>query len=487
MDDYVFPDNLPKWFTQDLQFLVKYEIEKNKSNVIRLWSKATGDQFPRSMTVGGENLIQLEPPSPAGAIHGRGVYKTPYLGEIVFHGVPDYIRFSKIFQGELFKRLRSLFISLPKITPRRLTDEEVVTLLFSTVEGYEIPLNAVDVSLLRLFSINSLSKQRMLATTTGFSKATLNRSLKKLKERCSMRITGVVNHFKVGLDNFFILSQNPLEYSSPYWSEINPLMIGTIPIYVYTFSPPLPFSKTLVAKVQDTSKPKGKVGLFGEKPKVLRVQSRRENINMRSYDLGRKSWAINWGMWTILLRDLYKEEGFPVSPSPLEMVWDKTQIDVEKKDLMLLDYLIRHPLGLRTPVRILASALSLSVWKVRQKLKKLLDSTPALVFPHLSLTNIGLNEHGAVFVQGEKAVKALSVSLLTLPNLSMYILEDIREKLPSLFAYLSLPEGGILNLIKSIELASVDLANSTMVFSSAYIPPTRALPLDYYIRNKWIA
>jgi DNA-binding Lrp family transcriptional regulator len=488
LTDLAFSDNLPEWFVIDLEFLEKYEAGKNKPNVIRLWRKTTGDQFPLTMMVNGDLKLELPSPSPASAIHGRGHHKNPYMGDFVFHGVPDYIRFSKICRGDLLKKIQSLLIGLPQITSRRLTNEETILLLFSAVRDYAVPLSNVDATLLRLLSEDPLAKQRDLVTRTGVSKVTLNRSLKKLKDRCSLRVSGMFNNYKIGLDNLLVMTQKKLEFSSPYLSFGGVLMNIMIPTYVYIFQPPLTSSETMINKISAKSKKTnvGK-GTLEKNQRIFRVRSRRENLNMRSFSSGPQQWDINWGLWKILLRDLFMEEGFPVSPSPLEITWDKIPTSVDKKDLMLLDFLVRHPQGLQTPLRILSSTLGMSVWEIRRKLKKLMELSPPILYPNLTVYNIGLNERGASFTYGEQAVKAMTVASLSLPSTSMFLLEDIDSNQLSLLSFYQLPAGGILNLTKSITHADTNLSQAVEIFSSAQGPNTIPLPLDYHPDSEWLS
>ncbi|MHA2407473.1 MAG: hypothetical protein ACXACA_03805 [Candidatus Ranarchaeia archaeon] len=481
-------DNLPDWFVTDLKFLEKYESTKNKPRVVRLWRKTTGDQFPLEMIVGGDLKLELPSPAPASTIHGRGHYRNPYMGDFVFHGVPDYVRFSNICRGEFLKRLQSNLLGLPQITSRRLTNEETTLLIFSTIRDFTVPLSTIDITLLRLLSEDPLTKQRDLVTETGFSKVTLNRSLKKLKDRCSLRVSGMFNNYKLGLDNLLVITQKKLEFSSPYLSLWGVLMNNQLHTYVYNFQPPLLSSETMISKISAKSKKTtGNKGKSEQGQFLFRVRSRREHLNIRSFSLGKKQWDINWNLWKILLRDLFKEEGFPVSPSPLEITWDKSPISVDKKDLMLLDFLVRHPQGLQTPLRILSSTLGISVWEVRRKLKKLMELSPPVLYPHLSIFNIGLNERGASFTQGEQAVKAMTVASLSLPSTSMFILEDIKSNQPALLSFYQLPAGGILNLTKSITYADSELSKSVEISSSAQGPNTIPLPLDYHPNSEWLS
>jgi hypothetical protein len=116
-----------------------------------------------------------------------------------------------------------------------------------------------------------------------------------------------------------------------------------------------------------------------------------------------------------------------------------------------------------------------------------MEISPPILHPHLGLYNIGLNERGASFTQGEKPVKAMSVASLTLPLTSMFLLEEVRSKQPALLSFHQLPTGGILDLTKSITLADPELLQSVEISSSAQGPNIKPLPLDYFRDGDWIS
>ncbi|MBD3190148.1 MAG: hypothetical protein GF308_05875 [Candidatus Heimdallarchaeota archaeon] len=181
----LLPDFVPRIIKEDIAHYFHYLRNNRKRSSLKAWEKASG------------------------CIDSPHSWKTDN-----YRPVFSFLYYDRLTNGQFLPLLLSKFESAISVKNQQMTVEQFNQLCRLSVVGFRPRIDAISLKILLALSQNPSLVTQELVEITGHSYVTIYNRLKQLRAKLGLRVTTRINWRRLGVQRFFLITQQPSLFSS---------------------------------------------------------------------------------------------------------------------------------------------------------------------------------------------------------------------------------------------------------------------------------